>query len=59
MRSLPINVAESVSNIRWDFDCYMENIEDFACGPKAFGSGGPVREGTAEHIRRAVKRMDS
>ena len=60
MRSLPTNVAESVSNIRWGFDCYLENIEEVACSPnKAFGSGGPGREETAERIHRAVKRMDS
>ncbi len=60
MRSLPTNVAESVSNIRWGFDCYLENFEEFTCSPnKAFGSGGPGREETAERIRRAVKRMDS
>ena len=59
MRSLPANVAESVSNIRWGFDCYMESIEEFACSHKAFGSGGPGREETAERIRQAVKRMDS
>ena len=59
MRSLPTNVAESVSNIRWGFECHMENIKEFACGPKAFESGGPGREETAQRIRLAVKRMDS
>ena len=58
MRSLPTSVAESVSNIRWGFECHMEIIEEFVCGPKAFGSGGPGREETAERIRRAAKRMD-
>ena len=58
MRSSPTGVAESVSNIRWGFECYMEIIEEFVCGPKAFGSGGPGREETRERIRRAVKRMD-
>ena len=59
MRSLPTGVAESLSNIRWGFECYMENIKEFACDRKAFGSGGPGREETAARIRRAVKQMDS
>ena len=52
MRSLPTNVAESGSTIRWSFESWMESIEEFACNPEAFGPGGPGGEEVKERIRR-------
>ena len=59
MRSWPKGVAELDRNNRWTIESYLQLIEEFACDPEAFGTGGPGREETAERIRQAVKRMDS
>ena len=48
MRSLPTDVADSGSTIRWIFESYLEIIEEFACDPEAFGprrTGGRGSEG--------------
>ena len=58
MRSLPTNVTESGSNVRWTLESYLELIEEFACSPEAFGTGGPARGEAMERIRRAVGRKD-
>ena len=58
MRSLPTNVADSGSTIRWSFESYLEIIEEFACDPEAFGPGGPGGEEVKERIRRAAERRD-
>jgi hypothetical protein len=58
MRSLPTNVADSGSTIRWIFESYLEIIEEFACDPEAFGPGGPGGEEVKERIRQAVERRD-
>ena len=58
MRSLPANVTESGSNVRWTIERYLELIEEFACDPEAFGTGGPARGEAMERIRRAVGRKN-
>ena len=58
MRSLPTNVADSGSNMRWGLESYLEIIEEFACDPEAFGTGGPGGEEVKERIRRAVEQRD-
>ena len=58
MRSLPTNVADSGSNMRWGLESYLEIIEEFACDPEAFGPGGPGGEEVKERIRRAVEQRD-
>ena len=37
MKSLPTNVTESGSSVRWTIETYLELIEEFACSPEAFG----------------------
>ena len=58
MKSLPTNVTESGSSVRWTIETYLELIEEFACSPEAFGTGGPARGEAVERIRRAVGRKD-
>ena len=58
MRSLPTNDADSGSNMRWGLESYLEIIEEFACDPEAFGTGGPGAEEVKERIRRAVEQRD-
>ena len=58
MRSLPTNVTESGSSVRWTLERYLELIEEFACSPESFGTGGPARGEAMERIRRAVGRRD-
>ena len=58
MRSFPTSVDEWRSNIRWIFESYPEIIEEFACDPEAFGTGGPGGEEVKERIRRAVEQRD-
>ena len=56
MKSLPTNVTESGSSVRWTIETYLELIEEFARDPEAFGTGGPARGEAMERIRRAVGR---
>ena len=58
MRTLPTSVAESDSNNRWTIEIYLQLIEEFACAPEAFGTGGPGREEAIKRIRRAARRGD-
>ena len=58
VKSLPTNVTESGSSVRWTIETYLELIEEFACSPEAFGTGGPARGETVERIRRAVGKKD-
>ena len=58
MRSWPKGVAELDPNNRWTIESYLQLIEEFACDPEAFGTGGPGREEAMERIRRAVGRKD-
>ena len=56
VKSLPTNVTESGSSVRWTIETYLELIEEFARDPEAFGTGGPARGEAMERIRRAVGR---
>ena len=58
MKSLPTNVTESGSSVRWAIETYLELIEEFVRSPEAFGTGGPAREEEVERIRRAVGRRN-
>ena len=58
MKSLPTNVTESGSSVRWTLESYLKLIEEFACDPEAFGAGGPAGGEAMERIRRAVGRKD-
>ena len=58
VKSLPTNVTESGSSVRWTIETYLELIEEFARDPEAFGTGGPARGEAMERIRRAVGRKD-
>ena len=58
MRSLPRGVAELNSNNRWVNETYLQLIEEYACDPDAFWTGGPGREEAIKRIRRAARRGD-
>ena len=58
MKSLPANVTESGSSVRWTIETYLGLIEEFARDPEAFGTGGPARGEAVERISRAVGRKD-
>ena len=58
MRSLPKSVAEVDDNFRWVIDSYLQLIEEIACDPGAFGTGGPTVEEVNERVHRAVELED-
>ena len=58
MKSMPTGVAELDPNLLWVIERYLELIEEFACDPKAFGTGVRVRGEVVERIRWAAVRRD-
>ena len=58
MKSMPNGVAELDPNLLWVIENYLNLIEEFACSPKAFGTGGPSGVEAVDSIRLAVVRRD-
>ena len=58
MKSMPTGVAELDPNLLWVIERYLDLIEEFACDPKAFGTGGRVRGEAVDRIRWAAVRRD-
>ena len=58
MKSMPNGISELDPNLLWVIGNYLNLIEEFACSPEAFGTGGPAGVEAMDRIRLAVVRRD-
>ena len=58
MRLVPTGNTELNLNNQWVFEKYLDLVDEFACDPDGFGSGGPGLDESAKLIRLAVVRKD-